>query len=86
MSSRDRHSDRKMRARGKNLYCSSREIGSQHPYWLATATCKSSSRDLVPSSGLRGHLHSDAHTHIQTTYIDRNKNNISKNEEAEQEC
>lgn len=54
----------------KNVRCSWRGLafGSQHPYWIywkVVAAFNSSSSDS-DTSGLQGHLHSDAHAHMGT--------------------
>lgn len=41
-------------------------VPSTHSYEAATATCNSSSRNLTPSSGFRGHLRSYEQTHTHT--------------------
>lgn len=43
-------------------FCRGLEFVSQHPCWRLRATCNS--RDMMPSFGLKGHLHSCAHSHI----------------------
>ena len=39
------------------------KFSSQHPYEIAQSTVTPAPEDLMPSSELHGHLHSDTHTH-----------------------